>query len=112
MVNGANTTMKMIEITDKNFDSEVLKSDIPVLLDFSASWCGPCKAMEPVLGEVAGSSDGRFKVAKVNIDDDPELANRANVLNIPTVILYKEGKEIERATGVASKEKLLAMVGT
>lgn len=98
--------MAVIELNEKNFDDEVIKSSLPVLIDYWASWCGPCKAMAPIVEELSRDFDGRFKVAKVNVDENSSLATKFRVMNIPTLILFKNGKEADRVVGVTQKADL------
>jgi len=95
----------MLEITNSNFEKEVLKSDKPVLVDFWAPWCMPCKILAPVVEELSKELSG-IKVAKTNIDDNPELATELSILNIPTLIFFKSGKEVSRMIGVNSKDAI------
>ena len=97
--------MSVIEITKNNFDQEVMQSEKPVLLDFWAAWCGPCKMLSPVVDEIAGEHP-EIKVGKVNVDEEQELAARYRVMSIPTLIIFKDGKEVDRMVGVQSKEVL------
>ena len=99
----------MIEITKANFEKEVLKSDKPVLIDFWAPWCMPCKILAPAVDALSGEMKS-VKVAKINVDEDPELAGELSIMNIPTLLLFKGGKEISRIMGVNSKEAIRAKV--
>lgn len=96
-------------VGDQNFDAEVIASDIPVLVDFSAVWCGPCKALEPAVKEVAGEFAGKLKVVKVDIDDSPGVAARFGIRGVPTVIVVKGGREVKRQVGLVPKPKLVAL---
>lgn len=102
--------MAEVVITNENFEDEVVKSDIPVLVDFWASWCGPCKMLAPIIEELAREYEGKVKVGKVNVDDEAELSLRFNILSIPTVILFKEGKEVNRLVGFSMKEDFEEMI--
>ena len=102
--------MAAIEITKENYEAEVLQSDKPVLLDFWASWCGPCKMFSPIVDEFAEENEGKVKVGKVNIDDEPDLASRFGVMSIPTAILFKNGQAVQSMVGVQPKAKLEEMV--
>lgn len=102
--------MSEIIITKKNFEEEALRCDKPVLIDFWASWCGPCKMLAPVISEIASECDGSFKVGKINVDDEPELAAAFNVASIPTVIVIKDGKTTAVSVGYRSKEDILSML--
>ena len=93
--------------TDLTFDSEVLKSDVPVLVDFWATWCGPCKMIAPVLMEIAGEKDGQLKIAKLDVDQNPETAQKFGVMSIPTLLLFKNGQEVSRIVGYRSKGQLV-----
>ncbi|HIS25814.1 MAG TPA: thioredoxin [Candidatus Pullilachnospira intestinigallinarum] len=95
--------------TTANFNEEVLQSDIPVLVDFWASWCMPCKMLSPVIEELAEEADG-YKVGKVNVDEEPELARQYNVMSIPTVLVFKGGQVVKQSVGVQPKEALEDMV--
>ena len=90
-----------------NFEQEVLKSEKPVLVDFYADWCGPCQMMGPVIEEIAEELKEKAKVGKINVDENPEIAVEYNVMSIPTLIIFKDGKEIKRFVGVTDKEELL-----
>ncbi len=95
----------VLEFTDANFESDVVKSEQPVLVDFWAPWCGPCKMIAPTIEELAGEYNGKVKIGKLNIDDHQESANEYGVTAIPTVLLFKGGEIVDRFVGVASKEK-------
>ncbi len=102
--------MAEITITKENFDEEVLKSDKPVMLDFWATWCGPCKMLAPIIADIAKEYDGQVKVGKVNVDEQPELAAKFRVASIPTVVVMKNGKMTDMAVGYRPKEQLVAML--
>ena len=101
--------MSEITITKANFEQEVLKSDVPVLVDFWATWCGPCKMLAPVIEEI--SEEGDVKVGKINVDDEGELAVRFNVMSIPTVMLFKEGRVVKTTVGYMTKDQLKSELG-
>ncbi len=100
----------MLEVTGENFEKEVLKSKKLVLIDFWAPWCVPCKVIAPAVEELALELKEKVKVGKANVDDNPELATELSVLNIPTLILFKDGAEAARMIGVNSKEAIKAKV--
>ena len=102
--------MAELKITGENFEEEVLKSDKPVLIDFWATWCGPCKMMGPVVEQLATEYEGRVKVGKVNVDEEMELAQKYQVMSIPTFLLFKEGKVEKQVMGARPKEDLEAML--
>jgi thioredoxin 1 len=101
---------KPVHVTDSTFDAQVLKSDIPVLTDFWAEWCGPCKMIAPILEEIAEDYEGQIKIAKVDVDENNQIAMRLGVQSIPTVILFKNGQAVERLVGAMPKERLLSRV--
>ncbi len=100
-----------VRLTDANFEREVLKSDLPVLVDFWASWCPPCKMVEPVIEALAQEYDGRLKVGKLHVDQNPKTASRYQIMGVPTFILFQDGGAIDRRTGSQSKTQLLQMLG-
>lgn len=95
-----------VNITNENFENEIVNSEKPVLVDFWASWCGPCKMLSPIVDEVSEETD-KVKVCKINIDDYPELAKKYRVMSIPTLIVMENGKEIKRSVGVIPKDDIL-----
>ena len=102
--------MAELNITSLNFENEVLNSDKPVLLDFYADWCGPCKMLAPVLHEIAEESTGALKVGKVNVDEQMELAMRFRVSSIPMLVVFKDGEAVAKSVGYRSKPEIAAMV--
>lgn len=98
--------MSVLKITSENFESEVINSKEPVMIDFFANWCGPCKMMSPVIDEIAEELQN-IKVGKINVDENQELAMKYNVMSIPTIVIIKDGKEIKRFVGVQDKENLI-----
>lgn len=94
------------KFTTGNFEKEVLQSELPVLVDFYANWCGPCKMMAPIVEGLAQNYDGKVKVGKLNIDDEMEIAQQYRVMSIPTFILFKDGKAVETSVGAMSKDEL------
>jgi len=98
-----------IDITDANFETEVLKSQIPVLLDFWASWCGPCKMIAPFIEQLAGEYSGRVKVGKVNVDEAEGIASRHGIVSIPTLVVYKDGQIVNQAVGALPKQNIEAL---
>lgn len=99
--------MADITITDANFDAEVLKSTTPVLVDFWAVWCGPCQMQGPIVEEVAKALAGKAKVGKLNVDENPQMAQKYSVMSIPTLMIFKGGMVVKQLVGVQSKETLL-----
>lgn len=102
---------KVLVFNDLNFDDEVLKSDQPVLVDFTASWCAPCRALAPIIDQVAEALDGKAKVGKVDIDEAPVTAGKYGVRGVPTVMVFKGGERLAQHVGLTTKQKLLEMVG-
>ena len=96
----------MVELTETNFETEVLKSDKPVLVDFWAPWCMPCKIIAPSVEELAKEFHGKLKVLKLNVDESPDIATELSIFNIPTLVLFKGGQEVSRMVGINSKEAL------
>lgn len=99
--------MEPIHISDNEFETQVLKSDQPVLVDFWAPWCAPCRMIAPILEEVAGEFENRVRVAKVNTDSDPEWATRFGIMGIPTMVLFQNGREVDRLVGAHPKANLV-----
>jgi len=96
-------------ITDENFEAEVLKSLLPVLLDFWASWCGPCRMIGPFIEQLASEYSGRIKVGKVNVDEAGEISNRHGIVSIPTLVVYKNGQIVNQAVGAFPKQNIEAL---
>ena len=101
----------VIELNDANFDQEVLKSTEPVLVDFTATWCGPCKMLTPIVEKVADETVGKYKVVKVDIDDAPGVTQRYGIRGVPTVLVFKNGEKTGQHVGVTNKETLLKLLG-
>ena len=100
----------VVDLNDKNFDENVLKSTLPVLVDFGAPSCGPCQMAGLVIEELAKENEGKIKVGKVNVDESPQTAGKYGVMSIPTVIFFKEGKEVARKVGFEGKEAYLKII--
>ena len=101
-----------MNVNDQDFESEVLKADGPVMVDFWAEWCGPCKALSPIVDEVAGEMGDKIKVVKVNIDDNPNAPTQYGVRGIPTLMVFKDGQVVDTRVGGMSKSQLSEWVGS
>lgn len=99
-----------IQLSDGSFEAEVLQSDLPVLVDFWAPWCGPCRAMGPVIDELTKEYDGQVKVSKMNVDENPATPGKYGIRAIPTLILFKGGEVVEQITGAVSKSSIKEMI--
>lgn len=102
--------MAEIVLTTENFEQEVLSSPLPVLVDFWATWCGPCRMVAPIVEQIAEEYEGKIKVGKVNVDEAPELADRFHVMNIPTLMVFRDGVPVQTAVGYHTREQLLALL--
>lgn len=101
--------MSVLVINKENFETEVLKAEGVVLVDFFAEWCGPCKMLSPIVDEIA-EENSDVKVCKINVDSEPELAMRYNVMSIPTLVVIQNGNEVNKSVGLVSKEEILALI--
>ena len=101
---------KIIHVTDANFEAEVLQSDLPVVLDFWAPWCGPCKMVAPLLDQLADELDGKVKIAKINVDDNQNVPAQFGIRGIPTLIVFKGGKAVANKVGALAKPQLEAFI--
>ena len=96
----------VVELSESNFSQEVIKSPTPVLVDMWATWCGPCRMIAPIVEELAGQYQGKVKVGKLNVDDHPQVAAQYGIMNIPTLLIFKGGQEIDRIVGAQPKQEL------
>ena len=101
---------KTVEITGDNFEAEVLQHDTPVLIDFGAAWCGPCRMISPIIDEIAAEYEGRVKVGKLDVDAQGDVASRYNVRSIPTLLVFRNGQVVEQMVGAASREAIVKMI--
>ena len=102
--------MSALHLTEKNFDTEVTQSAVPVLVDFWAEWCGPCKMISPIIDEIAHDLQWKLKVAKVNVDNEGNLAAKFNIMSIPTLLVFKNGEVVSQIVGALPKAQLLAKI--
>ncbi len=102
--------MGIIDVTKENFEEEVIKAEVPVLVDFNANWCGPCRMLRPVLDELASESDD-YKIVSVNVDEEDVLSNEYSVSSIPCLVLIKDGKEVNRSVGLRPKDAIKELLG-
>lgn len=98
--------MPLVHVSDKNFKEEVLSSKLPVLVDFFAVWCGPCKAIAPVVEELAKEYEGKFKVCKLDVDEGPDTASSYGIMSVPTLMIFKNGSVVEQVVGALGKQQL------
>lgn len=98
--------MSLVYLTDKNFKQEVLSSKLPVLVDFSATWCAPCKSIAPLIEELAKEYTGKFKICKLDVDDGQDTASHYGIMSVPTLVIFKDGKVIEQSAGALSRQQL------
>lgn len=103
---------QIVSTTDANFETDVLKSDLPVLVDYWAEWCGPCKIISPILDEIATSYQGKLRIAKVNVDENAQLTQKYGIRSIPTLMLFKDGNVQAQKIGALSKSQLAAFIET
>jgi thioredoxin 1 len=102
--------MGALHLDEKNFEAEVVKSQLPVLVDFWAEWCGPCKMIGPIIDQLSDELQGKIKIAKVNVDQSPNLASQFNVMSIPTLLIFKNGQPVDQIVGALPKDRLLAKI--
>ncbi len=102
--------MAAVLVTKDNFQQEVLESNLPVLVDFFAGWCGPCQMLGPVIKELSTELEGKVKVCKINVDDEPDIAEQYRVMSIPKLVVIKDGQEVKSALGYQSKEEILKLL--
>lgn len=103
--------MSEMTVNEANFEQEVLQSDLPVLVDFWADWCGPCKMLAPTVEQIANEYEGKIRVAKINVDDSQALAAEYGVMSIPTLVLFREGQVVKQSIGVKPKQVLIQELG-
>ncbi len=103
---------KVLVFNDLNFEQEVLTSDVPVLVDFTATWCGPCKQLAPIVDQLANDLDGKLKVGKLDVDESPVTAGKYGVRGVPTIMIFKNGQRAAQHVGLTTKAKLLELVTT
>lgn len=102
---------KVRVFNDDNFDQEVLKSDVPVIVDFTATWCGPCKALAPIIEQLATELDGKARVGKLDVDEAPTTAGKYGIRGVPTIMVFKQGQRAAQHVGLTTKQKLVELIG-